>query len=107
MKPHFKPLPILVLIASLTSLGTEASASALARCAAPGGAEAKIAACAEASRSTPYPWILHWVHRELARAQRELRDPQGALASYARALAAAERENVRREMEELSAPFTQ
>ena len=106
MRLHFKPLQILI-VASLASFGTGVSASAIARCAAPGGAEAKIAACTEAARSTPYPWILHWVHRELARAQRELGDTQSALASYARALAAAERENIRGEMEELAAPLTQ
>ena len=52
--------------------------------------------------ATSYPWILQWVHRELARAHRERGEIQEALTSYAKALAAEERDWVRREMEELA-----
>jgi len=40
--------------------------------------EDKIAACIQATKSTSYPWILQWVHRELARAQRERGELQEA-----------------------------
>jgi hypothetical protein len=62
----------------------------------------KIASCIEASKSTSYPWILHWVYRELARAHRERGEIQKAIASYAQSLAAEEREAVRRKWRSLS-----
>lgn len=107
MKLHSKALTALTLFASQTGLGHSDGGNPLARCAAQGSAETKIVACTEASRSTPYPWILYWVHLELARAHRERGDIRSALASYARSLAAAERGDIRREMEELSASLTQ
>lgn len=41
--------------------------------------------------ATSYPWILQWVHRELARAHGERGEIQKALTSYAKSLAAEER----------------
>ena len=67
---------------------------------------AKIAACKEAAKMTPYPWILQWVYRELARAQRDHGERDAAIASYARSLVARDNQATREEMEALG-PFTQ
>ena len=80
----------------------EASAFDLGQCAHQRDPEKKIASCIEASKSSPYPRVLHWVYRELARAHRERGEIQNAIASYTQSLAAEEREGVRREMEELT-----
>jgi hypothetical protein len=89
-------------VAFIALLSTrEASADALGKRARQTDLDRKIASCIEASKSTSYPWILHWVYRELARAHRERGEIQKAIASYAQSLAAEEREAVRREMEEL------
>jgi hypothetical protein len=66
----------------------------------------KIAACKEAAKMTPYPWILRWVYLELARAQRDRGERNDAIASYARSLAARNNQAVREEMEALG-PLTQ
>ena len=79
----------------------EASANVFGQCAHERDLERKIAACTEASKSTSYPWILHWVYRTLARAHRQRGEIREAIASYAQSLAAEEHEWVRREMEEL------
>jgi hypothetical protein len=68
--------------------------------------EMKIAACAAASGATSFPWILHWVYRELARAQRDHGERDNAIVSYERSLAAQEDSAVRKEMESL-VPLTQ
>jgi hypothetical protein len=81
-----------------------ASGNAFGRCATQSDVVLKIAACTQASTATPYPWILHWVYREMARAQREHGETRQALASYARSLAAHEDPAVRREMESLAPP---
>ncbi len=80
----------------------EASANAFGHCAHERDVEKRVVACAKAARSTSYPWILHWVYRELARAHRERGEVKQAIASYARSLAAQERAAVRRELQELS-----
>jgi len=80
----------------------EASANPFGHCAQQRDLELKIAACAQASRATTYPWILHWVYRELGRAHRERGETELALASYGRSLAAREDEAVRRELEQLT-----
>ena len=69
--------------------------------------EDKIAACIQATKSTSYPWILQWVHRELARAQRERGELQEVIFSLERSLAAEEREEVQRELEALILSLTQ
>lgn len=95
------PVPALA-VAFIALLSTrEASADALGKCAHQTDLDKKIASCIEASKSTSYPWILQWVYRELARAHRDRGDIQKAIASYAQSLAAEERQEVRREMEEL------
>jgi hypothetical protein len=99
MKRITVPAMAVAFIALLST--REASADALGKCARQADLDRKIASCIEASKSTSYPWILHWVYRELARAHRERGETQKAIASYAQSLAAEEREAVRREMEEL------
>lgn len=91
------------LFALMLFIGTPAArAEPFGQCASRHDTDAKIAACLEASRATRYPWILHWVHRELARAYRRQGDREKARTSYLRALAADERACLRREMEELN-----
>jgi hypothetical protein len=81
-----------------------ASGNAFGQCATQSDVVMKIAACTQASTATPYPWILHWVYRELARAHREHGETRQALLSYARSLEAHEDPAVRREMESLAPP---
>lgn len=83
----------------------EASANTFGHCARQKDLELKIAACTEASKSTSYPWVLRWVHRELARAHRERGEIALAHVNYQRSLAAHEDVAVRREIEELSHPL--
>jgi hypothetical protein len=90
----------LVLIG--VAIPLEAHADAFGQCAHRRNLEEKIAACIQAAKSTSYPWILQWVHRELARSQRERGELQEAIISFERSLAAEEREEVRREMEQLT-----
>jgi hypothetical protein len=66
----------------------EASANVFGHCAHECDVEKRLVACAKAARSTSYPWILHWVYRELARAHRERGEIDHAIASYAQSLAA-------------------
>lgn len=99
MKRISVPAMGLALIALIIPL--EASAEAFGECAHQRNLDLKIASCIQASKSTPYPSILHWVYRELARAQRERGETENAIASYARSLAAEERAWVRRDMEQL------
>lgn len=75
------------------------------QCAHPSSPEIKIAACTKASKATSFPWILHWVYRELARAQRDRGERDQAIVSYARSLAAREDSAVREEMQSLE-PLT-
>jgi len=92
-----------VVLASIAlTVPLEASAEAFGECAHQKNLDKKVAACIDASKATSYPWILQWVHRELARAHRERGEIQEALTSYAKSLAAEERDWVRREMEELA-----
>jgi hypothetical protein len=95
-------VPAIMLAFIALTVPREASAEAFGECAHQRNLDMKIAACSEASKATSYPWILQWVHRELARAHRERGEIQKALTSYAQSLAAEEREWVRREMEELA-----
>jgi hypothetical protein len=90
----------LVLIG--TAIPLEAHADPFGPCAHRRNLEEKTAACIKAARSTSYPWILQWVHRELARSHRERGEIREAIISYEQSLAAGERDEVRREMEELS-----
>jgi hypothetical protein len=64
------------------------SVNVFGQCAHSSSLDIKIAACTEASQTTSYPWILHWVYRELARAQRHRGEREKAIVSYARSLAA-------------------
>src|SRR5262245_33658053 len=99
-------VPTMALAFIALTVPLEASAEAFGECAHQKNLDKKIAACIDASKATSYPWILQWVYRELARAHRERGEIQKALTSYAKSLAAEERDWVRREMEEL-APLTQ
>jgi hypothetical protein len=98
-----KRIPVsAIAVAFITLLSPlKASAEVFGECAHHRNLDMKIAACIKASRSTSYPWILQWVYRELARAQRERGEIQKAIASYAQSLAAEDRESVRKEMQEL------
>jgi hypothetical protein len=99
----------LVLLATPHKAGAEAGVflgNAFGQCARHNDLAIKIAACKEASKMTPYPWILQWVYRELARAQRDHGEREHAIASYARSLAARDNQAVREEMEALG-PLTQ
>jgi len=100
---HMNRTPKLAIaIAGIALLSPlQARAEVFGECAHQKGLDMKIASCIQASRSTSYPWILHWVYRELARAQLERGEIQKAIVSYAQSLAAEERESVRREMERL------
>jgi len=101
------PVPVMAgAVIALLSPG-EASANVLGTCAHHWDLDKKITACIEASKSTSYPWILHWVYRELARAYRERGEIQKAITSYEQSLAAEEREPIRREMEEIAHLLTQ
>ena len=82
------------------------SGNVFGQCAHPISLAIKIAACSEASQATSFPWILHWVYRELARAQRDNGERDKAIVSYARSLAARPDDIVRAEMDRL-APLTQ
>lgn len=97
-------LLIAVTALALTMLATlpEARAEPFGQCARQRDVDAKIVSCLKASQATSYPWILSWVHWELARAYRQRGEIEKAIASYGRALAARERASIRREMEELT-----
>ncbi|HXW25317.1 MAG TPA: hypothetical protein VEK73_11250 [Xanthobacteraceae bacterium] len=99
-------LGALVIPVAAAAQAPVASANPFGQCACHHSLDIKMAACTEAAKATSYPWILHWVYRELARAQRERGDTGAAVASYARSLAAKEDDAVRMEMESL-APLTQ
>src|SRR5262245_58221407 len=86
---------ILVSVMALTVLPPvvpvdEARADVFGQCAHQRNLDMKIASCIEASNSTSYPWILQWVYRTLARAQREQGEIQAAITSFAKSLAAEE-----------------
>jgi hypothetical protein len=102
----------LALVALLIPLEVSAqarlsSANVFGQCATQRNVDLKIASCTEASKATSFPWILRWVHRELARAHRERGETDRAIINYARSLAAQEDERVRAEMESLSHLLTQ
>ena len=94
-------LLFIALALSVPFAPSGASADIFGECARQKHLDRRIAACIEASRLTAYPWILHWVYRELARAYRERGELEKATASYAQSLAAEERQWLGREMEEL------
>jgi hypothetical protein len=99
----------LVLLATPHKAGAEVTVflgNAFGHCARHNDLAVRIAACKEAAQMTPYPWILQWVYRELARAQRDHGDRDDAIVSYARSLAARDDKAVRQDMEAL-APLTQ
>ena len=100
MKRSLMSVVALALIS--VAIPLEASANPFGQCAHQRDLERKIASCIEASKSTSYGWILHWVYRELAHAHRERGEIEQAISSYAQSLAAEEREGVRREMEQLA-----
>ena len=104
-----KRIPVPAMAVAFIALLTtrEASADAFGQCAHQTDLDRKIASCIEASKSTSYPWILHWVYRELASAYRERGEIQKAITSYEQSLAAEEREPIRREMEEIARLLTQ
>jgi len=102
-------VPVAVVFIIAHTAGAEAPrppGNVFGQCARPSNLELKIAACTEASQATSFPWILHWVYRELARAQRENGERDKAIVSYARSLAAREDSTVRDEMDSLT-PLTQ
>jgi hypothetical protein len=100
-------IALVLTLPHAASAGTPmSSANVFGQCAHPSNLEIKIAACTEASQSTSYPWILHWVYRELARAHRENGERDKAIVNYAHSLAAREDATVREEMESLT-PLTQ
>jgi hypothetical protein len=97
----------LVLVATPNKAGAEVFlGNAFGQCARHDDLAVKITACKEAAKMTPYPWILQWVYRELARAQRDHGERDAAIASYARSLAARDSDAVRKEMDALG-PLTQ
>jgi hypothetical protein len=99
----------LVLLANPPKAGAEVAVflgNAFGHCARHDDLVVRIAACKEAVKMTPYPWILQWVYRELARAQRDHGERSDAIVSYARSLAARDSDAVRKEMEALG-PLTQ
>jgi hypothetical protein len=89
------------------AVSPEARADVFGQCAHQRNLEEKIAACVQATKLTPYPWILQWVHRELARSQRERGQIQEAIVSFERSLAAEERAEVRRVLEEVTSSAPQ
>ena len=91
-----------VALALALAIPLEASANDLGRCAHQRDPDKKIASCIEALKLTPYPRVLQWVYREMARAHRERGEIQSAITSYTLSLAADDHEGVRREMEELT-----
>jgi hypothetical protein len=98
----------LLLLATPNKAGAEVAVflgNAFGHCARHDDVAVKIAACKEAAKMTPYPWILQWVYRELARAQRDHGERDAAVASYARSLAARDNDAVRKEMDALGPRF--
>ena len=89
-------------LALALAIPLEASANDLGQCAHQRDPEQKIASCIEALKLSPYPRVLQWVYREMARARRQRGEIQSAITSYTLSLAAEDREGVRREMEELT-----
>jgi hypothetical protein len=83
------PTPIALILAITIAISAHPAADAevFGECARATSAEAKIAACTAAARSTAYPWILRWVYRELGDAYRERGELEKAIASYQRSLA--------------------
>jgi len=110
-RPSLEPPSGIVVpqVASVGQVGRTAQAprpsgEPFGQCAHPSSLEVKLATCSEASKATDFPWILHWVYRELARAQRQHGQQDKATVSYARSLAAREDAAVRQEMESLAPP---
>ena len=93
-----------VALALALAIPLNVSATDLGQCAHQRDPEKKMASCMEALKLSPYPQVLQWVYREVARAHRERGEIQSAITSYALSLAAEDREGVRREMEELTQP---
>lgn len=91
-----------VALALALAIPLEASANDLGQCAHQRDPEKKIASCIEALKLSPYPRVHQWVYREIARAHRERGEIQSAITSYTLSLAAEDRVEVRREMEELT-----
>ena len=100
------PVIMIILPHAVGAQAPRPSGDVFGQCAHLSSLEIKIAACVEATKATSFPWILHWVYRELARAQRDRGERDKAIVSYARSLAAREDSAVREEMESL-APLTQ
>jgi hypothetical protein len=87
-----------VAIAGIAFLSPlQANAEVFGECAHQSDLAMKISACVDASKSTSYPWILRWVYRELAIAQRERDQMKDTIASGARSLAREDREPAQRE----------
>jgi hypothetical protein len=109
MKVCEKRIPVLgmtfilvMLVAPSAASAQMYSGNAFGQCAVQKNIEIKIAACTEASKLTPYPWVLTWVYRELVRAHRDHGETDTAITYYARSLAAKEDDVTRREMEILA-----
>jgi hypothetical protein len=89
-----------LLIGGLGMSGS-ANAHVFGKCARQENFELKLEACEAASRLTSFPWVLHWVYREMARAYRARGEISSAAAAYRKSLSASERAAVRQEMEQL------
>jgi hypothetical protein len=92
---------LLALVAPSVASAQMFLGNAFGQCAVQENPETKISACTMAAKATPYPWVLNWVYRELARAYRDRGDPDQAAIYYARSLATKEDDVTRREMESL------
>jgi hypothetical protein len=90
---------VLLLLVALSP--RDARADVFGQCAHQRDIASKIAACIEASKSTSFRKALHWIFRELARAHYDRGETELAILSYARSLAAEDREAVWREMQAL------
>ena len=101
LKPIFRWSTGALVALSVMGGPIDASANVFGQCAHLRDSARKIAACTEATRSTPYERILHWVYRELARAHRQRGDTGEAIWAYSQSLASKWDDDVSREMNEL------
>lgn len=87
-----------MMVLAATCISSAAVADPYGQCLHQQDQDRKRDACVEASRSTPYPWVLQWVYRELARIHRDRSDLLQAVQYYEQSLAAEPHESVRHEL---------